>query len=88
MCLSITLLCTEELNCLASNQEVVDTKVILQCSQAVLENQDIHVILRSPSGDTDILVLAVSLLANEKQRIVLDNAAGLKLHLHLIWPKN
>ena len=67
MCRSITLSCTEELNCLASNQEEAATKVILHCSKAVLENQDTHVILRSPSGDTDILVLAVSLLANEKQ---------------------
>ena len=45
-------------NELASNQEEIDTKVIPHCSNSLNANEASKCILRSPSGDTDIFVLA------------------------------
>ena len=41
-----------------SNHEEADTKMILHCIYA-LKEKGITVILRSPSADTDIMILAV-----------------------------
>ena len=46
---------------LKSNQEEADTKVILHALQ-VLQQTNLLVMLRSPSGDTDIFVLALGLI--------------------------
>ena len=46
---------------LASNQEEVDMKVTLN-SMDVLNNMELKVVLQSPSGDTDMMVLAVALI--------------------------
>ena len=43
------------------SKEEADTKVILHCHHAI-SNSEGSVILRSPSGDTDILVIAVGLI--------------------------
>ena len=50
----------EERYHLTNNQEEADTRVILY-SLDVLNNKDMFVYLRSPSGDTDILVLALGI---------------------------
>ena len=47
---------------LRSNQEEADTKVILH-TMNILE-EDFTVVLRSPSGDTDIMVLALALISD------------------------
>ena len=47
---------------LVSNQEEADTKVILHCHHILNESTDSIITLRSPSGDTDIIVIAVSLV--------------------------
>jgi len=47
---------------LSSDQEEADTKVIPHCSHVLKENPEAKVILRSPSADTDIFVLAACLL--------------------------
>ena len=54
---------------LSSDKEEADTKVILHCHDALIENSNGSIILRSASGDTDILVLAVAHLYNKKQRV-------------------
>ena len=59
---------------LSSNQEEADTKVILHCHHALQESPGSKVVLRSHSGDTDIFVLASSLLVPSS--IFLDYGKG------------
>ena len=42
---------------LSTNQEEADTKVILHCHHSLQENPSSKVVLRSPSGDTNTLIL-------------------------------
>ena len=51
---------------LSSDQEEIDTKVILHCHDALKGNSNGSIVLRSAAGNTDILVLAVAHLYNEK----------------------
>ena len=59
---------------LSSNQEEADTKVILHCNHALKEDSKSVVVLRSPSADTDIFILAACLLNPAK--IYLDYGKG------------
>ena len=59
---------------LSSNQEEADTKVILHCHHALEESLSSKVVLRSPSGDTDIMILALSFL--ESSRTYIDYGNG------------
>ena len=59
-----------------SNHEEADTKIIAHAMQFLEENENHCVIIRSPSRDTDILVLTVSVLYSHKTRILLDNSSG------------
>ena len=61
---------------LVSNQEEADTKVILHCYHILNESTNSIVTVRSPSGDTDIIVLAVSLLKDFDDGVLLDNGSG------------
>ena len=76
VCKVITVAGVENFTSLISNQEEADTKVILHSHQALEECRSNQVLLISPSGDTDILILIVSLLHDFKERIVLDNGSG------------
>ena len=58
---------------LVSNQEEADTKVVLHALDAL--KKDGNVCIRSPSGDTDILVIAIALL-NENSRVLVDTGNG------------
>ena len=60
---------------LTSNQEKADTKMILH-SLDVLNNTDMFVYLRSPSGDTNIPVLAFSIIRDHKERVFDDYGNG------------
>ena len=44
--------------------------------QFLEENENHHVIICSPSGDTSILVLTVSVFYCQKTRMLLDNSSG------------
>ena len=61
---------------LTSNQEEADTKIILHCWDVLQNNTIQSVILRSHSGDTDITVLAVSLLHEYQEKVFLDYGSG------------
>ena len=65
----------EERYHLTSNQEEADTKVLLN-SLGVLNNTDMFVYLRSRSGDTNILVLALSIIRDHKERVFFDYGNG------------
>ena len=75
-CQSISLSSNHTLGNLLSNHEEADTKIITDAMQFLDENENHCVIIRSPSGDTDILVLTVSVLYSHKTRILLDNSSG------------
>ena len=56
----------------SSNHEEADTEVILHYANALSANKDGAVILCSPSGDTDINVLATALLQNYKIQLFIE----------------
>ena len=66
----------EEHDDLRSNQEEADTKVILHVHHALNNVMEGKVILRNPSGDTDILVLALGLLSTKCQSRVFYNVGA------------
>ena len=72
-------------NCddLCSNQEEADTRLILHAKHPI-DHASYSIIIRSPSGDTDIIVLAVSLLFDFKEKIFLDSgSSGNRRLIHL-----
>ena len=69
LCMRVTLSSAKEMTDLSSNHEEADTKVILQFAKALSASKDCTVILCSPSGNTDINVLATALLQNYKSRL-------------------
>ena len=75
-CISISRLSTGIEESLTSNQEEADTKVILHTHQILKSNETSVIILRSPSGDTDIVVLTVALLYQFQNRVLIDDASG------------
>ena len=60
---------------LKSNQEEADTKMILHCLDALVDPES-TVVLRSHSGDTDIMVLAVTLIRSNCERLFIDWGCG------------
>ena len=65
-----------EMTDLSSNHEEADTKVILHCANTLSASKESVVILCSPSGDTDINVLATALLYNYKSRLFIECGSG------------
>ena len=75
-CQSISLSSNDTFGNLLSNHEEADTKIMAHAMQFLEENENHRVIIRSPSGDTDTLVLTVSVLYSHKARILLDKISG------------
>ena len=69
LCMRVTFSTATEMTDLSSNHEEADTKVILHCANALSASKDSALILCSPSGDTDINVLATALLENYNSRL-------------------
>ena len=61
---------------LLSNHDEGDTKVVLHASKILTADPDIVVTIRSPSGDTDIVVLLIVHLHQYGDRVVLDDFHG------------
>ena len=59
---------------LSSNQEEADTKVILHSGHAISTTEG-SIILRSSSGDIDIMIIAISLIDTSK-RVLVDYGNG------------
>ena len=66
---------SQEVEHLKSNQEEADTKVVLHCLDA-LRTPEATVALRSHSGDTDIMVLAVTLIRDHFERLFVYYGSG------------
>ena len=60
---------------LKPNQEEADSKVILHCLDA-LKEPEAAVVLRSPSGDTNIMVFAVLLISSSQDWVFIDYGNG------------
>ena len=61
---------------LLSNQDEGDTKVVLHASKILDDDSDVTVTIRSPSGDTDIVMLMIGLLHQCRERVILDDFHG------------
>ena len=72
-----------EFETLLSNHEEADTKVIAHAIEYLSSSDEKNVLIRSPSGDADIIVLCVSLLYTYKERVFIDNGTGKSRKL--IW---
>lgn len=75
-CFKITAESVETEHEFVSNQEEADTKVVLHSIHALNRDQLRNVIVRSPSGDIDIIVIMIGLLLEEQTRCFLDTGSG------------
>ena len=74
-CISISPLSTSIEESLTSNQEKADTKVILHSHQILKNNETSVITLRSPSGNTDKVVLTVALLYEFRNRVLINDGS-------------
>ena len=65
-------------NELLSNQEEADTKVILRSPHAINTTES-SIISRFPSGDTDVMIIGISLTDTSK-RVLVDYGNGKKVY--------
>ena len=75
-CISFSCLSISIEESLTSNQEEADTKVILHSHQILKCSETSVITLRSPSGDTDTVVLTVALLYEFRNRVLIDDGSG------------
>ena len=73
-CKMLTSTSSDTYDPLFSTQEEADTKVIAHATEFLNQDASNRVVMRSPSGDTDIIVLCVALLTKDK--VVIDNSSG------------
>ena len=74
ICYKISKECITEIQELSSNQEEVDTKLLLHAKHALRDNN--LVIIRSPSGDVDINILFLAMFQTNDNKIWLDYNTG------------
>ena len=74
-CTEITISSVTTNEVLCSNQEEADTKVILHILNATGQSANSRVLLRSPSADTDILVITLAMLPHP-DRVYYDSGVG------------
>ena len=59
-----------------SNPEEADTKIVLHCCHALTRHPSKKILVRSHSGDTDILVILLNKLVEHQDRVYLDYGSG------------
>ena len=85
-CVKITAEKSETVDELVSNHEEADTKVVLHCMHAHKRQPEQNVIIRSPSGDTDIIVIMLGKIIEKKSQTFIDSGNG--LHRKGLWLSN
>ena len=75
-CRKVTLTSCEVVPELISNQEEADTKLILHCFHALNTHPSKKILVRSPSGDTDVLVILLNKLLAHQDSVYLDYGNG------------
>jgi len=73
-CYNVTATSVSE-STLKSNHEEADTKVVMHVYD-ILQNTSLSIVLRSPSGDTDILVILLGVITSGKERVYYDYGNG------------
>ena len=73
-CVLVTAEETRLIEELASSHEEADFRLMVHASHSLLSG--LRTIIRSPSGDTDILIMAISLFATEKTMLLIDSGTG------------
>ena len=61
---------------LLSTQDEAGTKIIAHAAEILHQDTENKVVIRPPSGDTDILILSAELLYNFKEHVIIDNGSG------------
>ena len=61
---------------LLHTQKEADTKIIAHAVEILHQETENKVAIRSPSGDTDLLLLSAALLYNFKEHGVINNGSG------------
>ena len=61
---------------LNSTQEDADIEVVLHANHVLTGNEEGVAIIRSHSGDIDILVIVLSHLVHDAERVILDSNTG------------
>ena len=72
-CRCFTLSLDVDVKELTSNQEEANTRLILHAYHVLVKDNLNSVTIRSPSGDTDIVILTFALLFGLKEKVFLDN---------------
>ena len=75
-CIRITHESVTEEQSMSSNQEEADTKVILHSKHAYERSPEKTVIVRSPSGDIDIIILMIAMFKDHPNNFFLDSGRG------------
>ena len=75
-CIRITLNDVTIENNLSSNQEEADTKVALHSKHAYERSPEKVVIVRSPSGDIDIIVIMLGMFIDQPDHFFIDSGSG------------
>ena len=84
LCIKVDINGVESVPELCSNQEEADTKLLLHAKHSLDENPQRLVVIRSPSGDTDINILFISLFQTNQENIWIDyNTGNNRKLLHL-----
>ena len=76
VCYRVTDTDVNVVDCLSSNQEEADTKLLLHAKHALNAKQDKSIILRSHSGDVDMNVLFLAMFLDDSNKIFLDYGTG------------
>ena len=77
-CILLIFSTTTDVNDLYSNQEEADTNIVIHALHSLHHSQIPAIKIRSPSGDTEILVLTIVHLYNYKEKIHSDNGTGIR----------
>ena len=75
-CIRITHEAVSIENNLSSNQEEADTKVVLHSKHAFERSPEKVVIVRSPSGDIDIVVIMIGIFIDQPDHFFIDSGRG------------
>ena len=85
-CQKVALSTCEAFRDLLSNQEEADTKVIVHAVHALQQQTITEAVNKSASGDTEIIILSISLLSTYKENVFLEN--GSRTYNVLYWLGN
>ena len=75
-CIMVTRETVLQIPDLNSTQEEADTKVVLHANHVLTGNEEGVAIIRSHSGDIDIVVIALSHYVHDAERVILDSNTG------------